>query len=336
MIPCTRVGIDVTRKCNLHCLHCFYRWESNFGAHEDRSLSDVITEAVAAKARGCNHAVIVGQGEPCLWPPLVDAVKEFGQMGMTSSIITNGTAPIKKYDELRLVGLNHLHISAHDIGHPYDEIVGVEGACHKKNVLLSWLFQVDWPWRMNMSVQKTNYRNVVENAEYCVEYGAKHIVALGFLPHYGWHDDFKNRLYTVAVDPAQAAPYLDKLRKVMGQHSDVMFTIRYQPMCLLEPESWKYVSNARYVVYENTEWDYGTAGMTEAQRWAAALDIGAVGIPGEPCCNCDLLMHCGGWNRTMYAAFPRCGIHAIKDPSISQEPGWLHDQNKANSWKGWF
>jgi hypothetical protein len=77
--------------------------------------------------------------------------------------------------------------------------------------------------------------------------------------------------------------------------------------------------------------------MKPDNLWNKAVDFGnSVAIQGQPCCNCDLLMHCGGWNRTYYAAYPDCVIHAIKDPEIQQVPGWLHDQNPANHEKGWF
>lgn len=342
MRRCTRVGIDVTKRCQWTCKTCFYRWRADFNQPYDRSLEDVMNELRAAKTRGCDHAVVVGWGEPTLWPNLIDFVIAVKDLGMTSSIITNGMASIDRYVKLRVAGLNHLHISCHAIGTELDEIAGLPGAGKRQRELMEWLRNAEWPWRMNMTVQKINYQNLLNIAAQCVAHGCRHIISLGFLPHYEWNDP--NKLRQVAVHPKELRPYIEDVIKFvencnseLPDSEKVMMTVRYHPMCHLATEYRKYIVNARYVLYDPWEWEYGNAGKTDDSYWQAAVDIGnTVSIIGTPCYNCDLGIHCGGWNRIYAAGFDGADLHAIETDPIAQFCGYLHDQNPANHGLGYF
>ncbi len=337
MKRCRRVGVNSNYGCNCHCTACFYRWSNEYATigntEKDKTLAQVMAEITAAKARGCDSVVFEGFGEPTMWAHITECVKEIGKIGMTSSIITNGTMPIKKYAELREAGLNHLHVSVHHI-HP-DHILGHPGSEKKHNELFAWLLEEDWTWRANITTQKANKDVILETSEMCVAYGCRYVVALGFLPLYGWPVDSK-RFHDVVEDPAVLSPKLAETADYFDK-STIHFTIRYHPMCLLPKNAWKYVTNARMVLYDEFEWEYSYCGLSDEDYWKAALGFGdGVAIQGEPCVSCDLLMHCGAYNRTMYAAFPNCGIHAIKDSTVQQTPGWLFDQNPARETRGYY
>lgn len=301
-----------------------------------------MNEVIAAKNKGCDHAVLVGFGEPVLWPNLLETIKEISKIGMTSSIITNGSVAVSHYAKIREAGLNHLHISVHGIGTVLDEISGFPGAGERQVELFTWLKKENWPWRMNMTVQQINYKNLLDIANRCVFYGCKHIISLGFLPHYEWNDPHKMR--EVAVHPAELRPYIEAVAQMVevfnkaNQDNPAMFTIRYHPMCHLSEEYRKYVTNARYVLYSPGEWDYNNAvAMSPEAHWQEALKLGgSVSIDTEPCLSCGLRIHCGGWNRVYAAGFDGAGLKAMEMPEESKIPGWLHDQNPSNSWKGWF
>jgi MoaA/NifB/PqqE/SkfB family radical SAM enzyme len=286
--------------------------------------------------------VLVGWGEPSLWPHLIDYIKAVGDLGMTSSIITNGSVAIEHCAKMRAAGLNHLHISVHGFGTILDDIAGIPGSGERQERLLNWLKAENWPWRMNMTVQQINYKHLTLIAEMCLYYGCRHIISLGFLPHYEWGDPSKRK--EVAVHPAELRPWIEDVAATVENFNEYnrhgyksMFTIRYHPMCHLAPEYRKYVVNARYVLYDPWEWEYGHAGKSDEAYWQAALDIGnTVSIEKEPCSSCGLRMHCGGWNKVYAAGFEGAGLQAVKMPKDTQVPGWLHEQNPANSAKGYF
>ena len=114
-----------------------------------------------------------------------------------------------------------------------------------------------------------------------------------------------------------------------------LFTIRYHPFCHLDPKYWKYVTNARYVIFDPFEWEYGNMGKSESEFLQAAIEMGeSVGIQGEPCNKCNARIHCGGWNRHYAAGFNGADLKPIED-EISQVLGFYHDQNPANHNKGY-
>lgn len=335
MRRCLRVGIDVTRRCNFTCKTCFYRWKSDFNTPYDKPLNEAMNEVLHAKARGCDHAVLVGWGEPGLWPHLFDFIGECSKNEITTSIITNGSLKIEHYAKMREAGLNHLHVSVHGLGVVLDDIVGFEGAGCRQQALMQFLEEEQWPWRMNMTVQQKNIDQLTLIAAACASHYCKHIISLGFLPHYEWNDPAKMR--EVAVHPAIVGERLKEVYSQIANYPDVMFTIRYQPMCHLSEELWKYVVNARYVLYDPWEWEYGNAGKNDSEYYSAAVAIGnGVAIQGYPCNQCGLQVHCGGWNKTYANGFNGASLQPVSRPVGEKYPGFYHDQNPANLAKGYF
>lgn len=333
MNRCRRVGQDVTKKCNAKCKTCFYRYRADFNTDYHSTRDQIRGELEKAKARGCNHSVLVGWGEPTLYAHLDEWQQDCNAIGFTTSMITNGLVSTKRAEELFIRGLDHLHVSVHGEGETLNTILECSQASRIQDKLLEWLKAGGYPWRSNTTLQQENYRVLPHIVEHIVEHGCKHVVLLGFLPHYEW----KNRLREVAVHPGILRPYIEAAAKV-ALDAGAMLTIRYHPMCHLSPELWKYVVNARYVLYDPWEWDYGHAGDTEASLWAAAVhEIGdSVAIKGTPCSKCELQMHCGGWNKVYAAGFEGAGLQAQTGTEIPDKPGWLHDQNPANRAKGYF
>lgn len=307
----------------------------------DRSFQEVMNEVIDGQRRGGDHVVMVGSGEPLLWQYHLEAIREFTKMGLTSSIISNGTLPVKMYEACREAGLNHIHLSIHH-GYQPEEIMGNPQAGERQQELMKWLLSEKWAWRANCTVMRQNYTRLLSTALKCQAYYCKHFVSLGFLPLYEWAHDF-DRAREVIVDPKDSSPYISDLADyVLDQEARypdeaMMMTIRYAPFCLLPKESWKFICNARFVIYSSTEWEYNSVQLSEKDHWQRAVEFGnSVAIQGKPCSECDLMMACGGYNRTMHAMFPEAGLHAIKDPSISQVPGFYHDQNRAEQWDGLF
>ena len=345
MRRCTRVGIEVTKRCNWRCQTCFHRWKPTFNADEHRTIESVATEIDAAIARGCDHSVLVGEGEPTLWRGLFEFIQYCKDKGITSSVITNGTCSIEKAARMYETGLNHLHVSAHGMGETLDRIAGVPGAGIKQSALIEWLGESGLPWRSNATLQLENYKELPKITDYMITNGCRHIVYLGFLPHYEWNDPEKLR--TVAVHPAELRPYLEESIGIIEDTNSkktrsiddpqILTTIRYHPMCHIEPRYWKYIVNARYVLYDPWEWDYEYLGLDDKSFWEAAKGIGGtVSVNGPPCIKCDLLLHCGGWNKHMVKGFNGAGLDAkLLMPKLT-EPGAIHDQNPANHAKGYF
>lgn len=333
MNPCNCAGINVTWACNVSCKHCFYRRNPNLHKNIHRPLQEIIQEIRAARTRGIDRIVLIGEGEPTLHLKIDEIIMATTACGVKSNIITNGTMPIAKYAEFFKLGLNHLQISAHAIRDKLDTIMERQGVGAKQAELISWLKSAARPFRTNTSLQQLNYQDLPDIAEYLIEQGSFHVSLLGFLPHYEW----KDHIQEIAVHPARLRPFIEQAADKLIA-SGTFFTIRYHPLCHLSPEYWKYVVNARYVLYDPWEWDYGQYNPSWEKVWPAALALGeGTAIHGEPCSKCRLRLHCGGWNRYYAQAFDGAGLEPITDDyaHITDIPGALHDMNPANNLKGY-
>lgn len=333
MKPCTRVGLNLTKRCNWKCSHCFYKHAEDFGTPYDKPLDEVACEMDAARTRGCDHAVAVGWGEPGLYKHIEDWIAYANELKLTTSIITNGTLPPDRYQKLYDIGLNHIHMSCHDIGDGLNAVAGVPTASDNQTRTKEWLSSTARPWRANVTLQRSNYKKLTGIVQNLINYGCKHIILLGFLPHYEWRD----RLTEVAVHPKELQPYIeDAIQTVLD--AGIYITLRYHPFCHLSPKYWPYVVNARYVLFDPWEWEYEKLSNNIEDVWRAALSLGdAVAIRSTPCTDCDLQIHCGGWNNSYAQAYEGAGLCAVK--GLAQDTkvrGYYHDKNPVNMLKGWF
>ena len=79
---------EITRRCNLRCIHC----ENQCGEPSPRELSFDKIHSVASEIKqlGCRHVHVTG-GEPLLRPDWDDLCRDFAEIGLRTSLITNGT-----------------------------------------------------------------------------------------------------------------------------------------------------------------------------------------------------------------------------------------------------
>ncbi len=91
-----QLWIELTARCQLHCLHCYA--ESHSGRHAELPLATVgrvLAEAVALDFRRVQFT----GGDPLLAPTLLDAVAEARSHGLDVEVFTNGLALTPKLSE---------------------------------------------------------------------------------------------------------------------------------------------------------------------------------------------------------------------------------------------
>ena len=335
MRPCSRVGVDITWKCQWQCSTCFYLREPNFHKAVDVPIQGVLDKIDKAKAGGLDHVVFVGFGEPSLCQNTETIINYAHTQGMATSMITNGATGLQRFQGYHAQGMDHLHISSHGLASTLDTIAQSPGAFAKQAELKTWMQSVGWPFRTNVTLQQLNYQELPELAAYECQHGVYHFVFLGFLPHYGWAHHVRD----VAVHPAELRPYIEDAAEVLLANN-TLFTIRYHPFCHLAPKYWKYVVNARYVVWDPWEWNYRLQCTNlDDIRTESHVCGESVAIQGEPCNSCLMRRHCGGWNRVYAAGFDGAGLVAIRNvpeeyTDVWEQDGGLHDLNPANQLTG--
>lgn len=339
MEPCKRIGIEITKRCNNRCKMCFHYHAEDFNTKYDKPLDEVKAEIIEGKKGGCDQVVVVGWGESMLYSQINELADYVRSENMKFSIITNGNINVSRYEELYLHGLDHLHISLHGIGETLNNIAGSKTNFEKQDALIRYLDKNVLPWRSNTTIQLDNYKELPNLIDYASLFGCEHFVLLNFLPHYGWRDKVKD----IAVHPKLLKPYVEEAIDI-ALENNVMTTLRYFPMCHLDPKYWKYVVNAFYVVYDPFEWCYGGV-WPNAKKWDMIRNAKSINdvtrIKEEPCANCKLLGHCAGWNRFYAEAFDGADLKAITEvpdeyKDIVGTLGSLHDLNPANNHRGWF
>lgn len=118
---------NVTRRCNLHCQHCYAEARA---AADPEELTREEGHALLEEFARCRvPAVIFSGGDPLLRPDLPELVRHAADAGMHPAISTNGTLidrPVAR--RLRAAGAGYLGVSVDGIGPLHDRFRGLRGA----------------------------------------------------------------------------------------------------------------------------------------------------------------------------------------------------------------
>jgi len=91
------VTIDMTRRCNLTCVGCRYHSPLlNIPAPGDQTILDISFDLIKKlfdefATMGTNSITLMGEGEPMLYPRLIDSISIAKASGFHVTMITNGT-----------------------------------------------------------------------------------------------------------------------------------------------------------------------------------------------------------------------------------------------------
>lgn len=86
--------LEFTRACNLRCTYCY----SSAGEALDRELSLDESVAVIEQARdlGARRIILLGGGEPLLFPAVAQVIRHIDTLGLSQAIFTNGICLTKE------------------------------------------------------------------------------------------------------------------------------------------------------------------------------------------------------------------------------------------------
>lgn len=81
------LNIEVTNQCNQKCFYCFNNSGEASGA--ELSLCDWLDILRAMKQKGLTSILVTG-GEPFIWPDTINLLREAQDMGLKTSVLSNG------------------------------------------------------------------------------------------------------------------------------------------------------------------------------------------------------------------------------------------------------
>ncbi len=118
---------NVTRSCNLNCIHCYARAVEK--GHDKELTHDQGMALIDDLAAYGAPVILFSGGEPLMRPDLVNLAHYAVQKGMRAVISTNGTLITKqKADELKEIGLSYVGVSLDGMEAINDRFRGKKGA----------------------------------------------------------------------------------------------------------------------------------------------------------------------------------------------------------------
>jgi Fe-coproporphyrin III synthase len=118
---------NVTRRCNLHCIHCY-------SSSQDISYTDELTTREGKNvlddlAQFGSPVILFSGGEPLLRPDLLELAQYAVDKGLRAVISTNGTLITKEMaGKLREIGLSYVGVSLDGLEATHDRFRGKQGA----------------------------------------------------------------------------------------------------------------------------------------------------------------------------------------------------------------
>ncbi|MFP3178559.1 MAG: radical SAM protein [Thermocladium sp.] len=121
------VSWNITRKCNLKCIHCYI----DAGMEDEHELSNEEAMRLVDQFKEVGvPLILMSGGEPLMRRDLIDIAKHAAGLGIKLVLSTNGTMITREVaEELKGIGFSYIGISLDSIDAEYhDKFRGVKGA----------------------------------------------------------------------------------------------------------------------------------------------------------------------------------------------------------------
>ena len=165
--------IEVTRRCDLGCLHCdAWKLPREAGSPD---LTVAALDRLAAEASDSGALVVhLGGGEPLLRTDIYEIVAAFARRGLRVGLTTSGahlTRPV--VDRLVEAGLSRLILSIdHPVPETHDQLRGRPGLFRHVVSTAPYLTARQLSWEINTVVHRRNYRRLIGLARLGTDLGA--------------------------------------------------------------------------------------------------------------------------------------------------------------------
>lgn len=327
MIPkCTkRFMVEVGRKCNTNCVHCYHSHEEN------RSFlsPEAIKHEICKWAQMGNNYCEFSGGEPSIHPAMPELIEYNTSIGLKTSIITNGIAGSGATENIIKAGLGDWLVSIHGTREINDSIMRLQGARKRQVRFLRQLQHSGSTFRFNMTIQRLNQGDLVDTALWAATWKPRIFNFIQFNPHHQWQKDIegtKNLIGDLNVLEEQLCEAIPILLD-----AGVGVNVRYFPMCRL-PEAFRmHVCNDLQVLFDPYEWANYCEGDKNFKNYYKAGENMSRSIEwkGQPCQRCDLRFICGGINSAYFRALnmDQSLLTPIKDSSIVRDDIYHYRRN---------
>jgi radical SAM protein with 4Fe4S-binding SPASM domain len=118
---------NLTKRCNLHCLHCYSQSQNR--AYTDELTTDEAKRLIVDLARYRTPVVILSGGDPFYREDLYTLADYARDLGVRCALSTNGTlVDAAAAKRLRRSGITYVGVSLDGIGQVHDRFRGMQGS----------------------------------------------------------------------------------------------------------------------------------------------------------------------------------------------------------------
>lgn len=121
------VELEFTKKCNLRCIYCYSA--AGEGLEQELSLREIVSVIEQARDLGAKKIVLLGGGEPFLFPDILEVIRHIYALGLSQAVFTNGMLLTEEL--CRFLFAHRVQVAIkHNSVHPavQDALAGVAGA----------------------------------------------------------------------------------------------------------------------------------------------------------------------------------------------------------------
>ncbi|MBE9526969.1 MAG: radical SAM protein [Proteobacteria bacterium] len=159
------LAINITKRCNLACEHCYLDADTlKNGQSDELSLTEIKTLLDEVAIRSKQTMVVLTGGEPLARTDLEDMVYYGAQLGLSMVIGTNGTLlTSRRVTSLKSAGVLGMGISVDSLDQiQHDNFRGLQGSWKKTFQGIQHCREQDLSFQIHFTVTRNNYTELAD------------------------------------------------------------------------------------------------------------------------------------------------------------------------------
>lgn len=219
------LAINLTRRCNLNCSHCYLDAETlQQGGDGELSTEEVIQLLDQIAARSTDTMVVLTGGEPLLRKDLEALVAHGSQLGLSIVIGTNGVLlNEKRVKSLKAAGAMGAGISVDSLDPGFhDQFRGCPGSWEKTLAGMDACRKHELPFQVHFSITEGNAEELEGMVDFTKSVGA-HLLNIFFLVCTGRGEKMSD------ITPQRYEAALNQIIAAQQKHPDLMIRARCAP-----------------------------------------------------------------------------------------------------------
>ncbi|MEW6136619.1 MAG: 12,18-didecarboxysiroheme deacetylase [Thermodesulfobacteriota bacterium] len=150
---------NVTRRCNLKCVHCYSRSEDI--GYKDELPFDEARALIDDLARFGSPVILFSGGEPLLRTDILDLIRYAVTTGRRAVVSTNGTLITSSLAKsLKKIGLSYVGISVDGLEHVHDSFRGIPGSFTRAMEAIKHCQDVGLKVGLRFTINKRNFQDI--------------------------------------------------------------------------------------------------------------------------------------------------------------------------------